>query len=84
MFTYLLTVTTTELRGCVKVEVDILAPVPNKRTVSVDVKQHFYRHHNYFCFGKATGKRCFFFSLFFLLFFQGFNYTQKLKEKKSK
>ena len=63
---YLLTITTTELRGCVKVEVDILAPVPNKHTVSVDVKQHFNHHHNYFCFGKATGETI---PSFFLLFF---------------
>ena len=31
-----------ELRSCVKVEVDVLgSPVPNKPTVSVDAKQHF-------------------------------------------
>ena len=30
----------TELRSCVKVEVDVLGSVPNKPTVSVDVKQH--------------------------------------------
>ena len=30
-----------ELRSCVKVEEDVLAPVANKPTVSVDVKQHF-------------------------------------------
>ena len=29
-----------ELRSCVKVEVPSWAPVPNKPTVSVDVKQH--------------------------------------------
>ena len=36
----------TELRNCVKVEVDVLVDevdVPNKPTVSVDVKQHFNR-----------------------------------------
>ena len=34
--------TPSELRSCVKVEVDVLAwaPVPNKPTVSVNVKQH--------------------------------------------
>ena len=30
-----------KLRNCVKVEVAVLGPVPNKPTVSVDVKQHF-------------------------------------------
>ena len=30
-----------EFRSCVKVEVAVLGPVPNKCTVSVDVKQHF-------------------------------------------
>ena len=30
-----------EFRTCVKVKVDVLGPVPNKPTVSVDVKQHF-------------------------------------------
>ena len=30
-----------ELRSCVKVEVDVLGSCPNKPTVSVDVKQHF-------------------------------------------
>ena len=35
----------TELRSCVKVEVDVLgSPIPNKPTVSVDVKQHFNLH----------------------------------------
>ena len=35
-----------ELRSCVKVEVDVLGvlDVPNKPTVSVDVKQHFNQH----------------------------------------
>ena len=32
---------TTELRSYVKVEVESWAPVPNKPTVFVDVKQHF-------------------------------------------
>ena len=37
-----------ELRSCVKVEVDVLgSPVPNKPTVSVDVKQHFNKPHYY-------------------------------------
>ena len=34
---YIIIIVNTELRSCVKVEVD----VPNKPTVSVDVKQHF-------------------------------------------
>ena len=78
MFTYLLTVTTTELRGCVKVDVDVLAPVPNKRMVSVDVKQHFNHHHNYFFLREGDrGNDPVFFS-------QAFNYTQKLKKEVSK
>ena len=40
-----------ELRSCVKVEVDVLsssAPVqPNKPTVSVDVKQHFNNQYSH-------------------------------------
>ena len=33
----------TELRNCVKVEVDVLGPlVPNKPTVSVDVKRFLW------------------------------------------
>ena len=36
-----------ELRSCVKVEVDVLgSPVPNKPTVSVDAKQHFNNNNN--------------------------------------
>ena len=34
-------VVTSELRSCVKVEAAVLGSVPNKPTVSVDVKQHF-------------------------------------------
>ena len=35
-----------ELRNCVKVEVAGWAPVPNKPTVSVDVKQHPTKNNN--------------------------------------
>ena len=38
---FLLFETTAELRSCVKVGMDVLATIPNKPMVSVDVKQHF-------------------------------------------
>ena len=43
-----------ELRSCVKVEVASWAPVLNKPTVSVDVKQHF--NNNNSCSGTLNDK----------------------------
>ena len=34
-----------QLRSCVKVEMDVLVPVPNKPTVSVDVKQKHFNNN---------------------------------------
>ena len=42
----MVSVDVTELRSCVKVDWTSWAPVPNKPTVSVDVKQHFYNNNN--------------------------------------
>ena len=47
-------VDSSELRSCVKVEVAVLgSPVPDKPTVSVDVKEHF----NYCFFGSPFSSR---------------------------
>ena len=61
--TYRYTVTTgmSELRSCVKVEVDVLGSRHNKPTVSVDVKQHFnnFNHQNDSCVQEGSNENHF-------------------------